>query len=473
MTNPLQFPVNNGMLLLAEGQVKVMEKQMGQDNPMVEGVIWRQMLRFFFPILLGTFFQQLYNTADALIVGRILGESALAAVGGSAGIITMTVVGFFMGLTSGASIIAAQMLGAKDRQSVNDSIHTIYAFSIVAGIFLAITGIFLTEQMLLWLNTPQSLMKGSIEYLWIYFAGLVFVLIYNTGASILRSLGDAKHPFWYLIVCSIINVVLDYALIVYGHMGIAGAAAATVVAQAISAVLVTMRLRKFTEVCDFSLRKIRINGNMMKRELRLGFPGGVQSAMYCISGLITTAALNSFGEIPVAAWTAYTKFDALFWMISGAMGVTITTFVGQNFGAGKFDRIGKGVKLMNWSYVVVAVFSSIFFVLLRVPLYRIFVESEEAVTIGCRMLMLITPFYILNIFIENYSGALRGMGDTVAPMMISIFGVCVFRMIYLAILMPIYGSLDILCIMYPVSWALTNLMYYFYYNARMRKLVKG
>ena len=442
-----------------------------QDNPMVEGVIWKQMLGFFFPILLGTFFQQLYNTADALIVGRILGESALAAVGGSAGIITMTVVGFFMGLTSGASIIAAQMLGAKDRNSVNDSIHTIYAFSLISGVLLAIAGILLTEKMLLWLNTPKGLMEGSIEYLWIYFAGLVFVLIYNTGASILRSLGDAKHPFWYLIVCCLINVVLDYVMIADFHMGIAGAALATVIAQAVSAILVTIRLLRFSEVCDFRLRKICINGAMMKRELLLGLPGGVQSAMYCISGLITTAALNGFGETAVASWTAYSKFDALFWMISGAMGVTITTFVGQNFGAGKTDRIYKGVKMMNWAYVFVAILSSVLFIVFRVPLFRIFVGSQEAVAIGCRMLLLITPFYILNIFIENYSGALRGMGDTVAPMMISIFGVCIFRIAYLSIFMPLHQSLDVLCIMYPVSWALTNLMYWIYYRVRMRKLV--
>lgn len=449
-----------------------MKKQLVQENPLVEGVIWKQMLAFFFPILLGTFFQQMYNTADALIVGRILGESALAAVGGSAGIITMTVVGFFMGLTSGASIIAAQMLGAKDRDSVNDSIHTIYAFSLISGALLAVAGILLTEQMLFWLNTPEGLMESSIEYLWIYFGGLIFVLIYNTGASILRSLGDAKHPFWYLIICCVLNVVLDYVLIVYFHMGIAGAAAATVFSQAISAVLVTIRLLRFSEVCDFRLKKIRIKGSMLKRELLLGLPGGIQSAMYCISGLITTAALNGFGETVVASWTAYSKFDALFWMISGAMGVTITTFVGQNFGAGKTERIHKGVKLMNWAYVFVAVFSSILFLALRVPLFRIFVGSEEAITIGCRMLILITPFYILNIFIENYSGALRGMGDTVAPMMISIFGVCVFRIIYLGIFMPIYQSVDVLCIMYPVSWALTNLMYWIYYTVRMRKLVK-
>ena len=275
-----------------------MNTEIKQENPMVEGVIWKQLLHFFFPILLGTFFQQLYNTADALIVGRILGEHALAAVGGSAGIISMTVVGFFMGLTSGASIIAAQMLGAKDRGSVNDSIHTIYAFSLISGVLLTVVGVLLTEKMLLWLNTPQSLMEGSIEYLWIYFLGLVFVLIYNTGASILRSLGDAQHPFWYLVVCCIINIVLDYVLIQYFHMGIAGASAATVIAQAISAVLVTVRLRRFEDVCDFRIRRIRIHPGMMKRELLLGLPGGVQSAMYCISGLITTAALNGLARPP-------------------------------------------------------------------------------------------------------------------------------------------------------------------------------
>ena len=443
-----------------------------QDNLMTEGVIWKQLLKFFFPILLGTFFQQMYNTADALIVGRTLGESALAAVGGSAGIITMTVVGFFGGLTSGAAIIAAQMLGAKNRDGVNDSIHTIYAFSLLAGILLTVAGILLTEDMLIWLNTPEGLMDGSMEYLWIYFAGLVFVLIYNTGASLLRSLGDAKHPFWYLIVCCVINVVLDLVFIIYGKMGIAGAAAATVIAQAVSAVLVTVRLRRFADVCDFRLRKIRIHGHMMKRELLLGLPGGIQAAMYCISGLITTAALNGFGETVVASWTAYSKFDAIFWMISGAMGVTITTFVGQNFGAGNPERIRKGVKIMNCAYVFVAISSSIVFVVLREPLYRIFVESQEAVTVGSRMLLLITPFYLLNIHIENYSGALRGVGDTIAPMMISIFGVCVFRVIYLGILMPLYHSLDILCIMYPISWALTEVMYLIYYPRRMKRLVR-
>ena len=448
------------------------ETDLQYENPMIEGVIWKQMLGFFFPILLGTFFQQMYNTVDALIVGRVLGENALAAVGGSAGTITSTVVGFFMGLTSGASIIAAQMLGSNDRRSVNDSIHTIYAFSLICGVALSVLGMVLTEKMLFWLDTPLVLMEDSVTYLWVYFLGLVFVLIYNTGASILRSLGDAKRPFWYLIICCVINAVLDYVLIVNFHMGVAGAAVATVIAQGVSAVLVTVRLCRFREVCDFRIRDIHINPQMMKRELQLGIPGGIQAAMYCISGIISTVALNGFGETVVASWTAFNKFDAIFWMISSAMGVTITTFVGQNFGAGRRDRIRKGVRLMNGAYIVMAVLLTATFIGFRVPLFQLFVESEEAVSVGCRMLMIVTPFYIFNIFIENYSGALRGVGDTVAPMMISIFGVCVFRIVYLSITMPLHHSLDVLCMMYPISWILTNTMYLVYYPIRMKKLTK-
>ena len=443
-----------------------------QENPMVTGTIWKQLLSFFFPILLGTFFQQLYNTADALIVGRTLGENALAAVGGSTGMITSTVVTFFMGLTSGAAIIAAQMLGAKDRQQVNDSIHTIYGFSLAAGILLAAAGVLLAERMLLWMKTPTGLMADSVAYLRIYFSGLVFVLIYNTGASLLRSLGDAKRPFWYLVICCVLNVVLDYVLIVNFHMGVAGAAAATLIAQGISAVLVTVRLMGFRETCDFSLRKIRIHKNMLKRELLLGLPGGTQAAMYSISNIIVTAAINGFGELTVASWTAYSKLDGLFWMISGAMGVTITTFVGQNFGAGQTARIRKGVRVMNWAYVAVALLMSVLVIVFRETLFHIFVDSREAVALGYRMLMIISPFYILNIHIENYAGALRGVGDSLAPMLFSVFGICVFRILYLGLLFPMYPTLEVLCAMYPVSWLVTDALYLIYYPIRMRKLVK-
>lgn len=441
-------------------------------NPLVEGVLWKQLLRFFFPILLGTFFQQLYNTADALIVGRTLGENALGAVGGSTGMITSTAVGFFMGLTSGAAIITSQMIGAKDRRQVNGSIHTIYAFALASGILVSVLGFFGAEQMLLWMKTPDALMADSKVYLQIYFAGLVFVLVYNTGASLLRAMGDARRPFWYLIVCCIINIILDYVLIVFCHMGVAGAAAATVFAQGVSAVLVTVRLLRFREVCDFRLRDIRIDLPILKRELMLGLPGGTQAAMYSISNIIVTAAINVFGEVTVASWTAYSKFDGLFWMISGAMGVTITTFVGQNFGAGRFDRIRKGVRLMNWAYAGIAIAASLLVILLREHLFRIFVQSDEAISIGCRMLLVISPFYILNIHIENYAGALRGVGDTFAPMLFSVFGICVFRLIYLWVFFPLFPTLEVLCAMYPITWLLTNTLYLCYYPYRMKRLVK-
>lgn len=449
-----------------------MTQQPEQNNPLVEGVVWKQLLRFFFPILLGTFFQQMYNTADALIVGRTLGENALGAVGGSTGMITSTAVGFFMGLTSGASIIASQMHGARDRFQVNDSIHTIYGFSLISGILISVFGFFYAQQMLSWMKTPSALMADSKVYLQIYFAGLVFVLIYNTGASLLRALGDAKRPFWYLIVCCVLNIVLDYVLIVFFHMGVAGAAVATVLAQGVSAVLVTIRLLRFHEVCDFSLRRIRIHRPMLRRELMLGLPGGTQAAMYSISNIIVTAAINAFGEVTVASWTAYSKFDGLFWMISGAMGVTITTFVGQNYGAGRNDRIKKSVRFMNYAYAVIAVVMSCLVILLRQPLFRIFVQSDEAVAIGCRMLLVISPFYILNIFIENYAGALRGVGDTLIPMLFSVFGICVFRLIYLWVLFPMFPTLEVLCAMYPLTWLLTNTLYLLYYPYRMKRLGK-
>jgi Na+-driven multidrug efflux pump len=253
-------------------------------------------------------------------------------------------------------------------------------------------------------------------------------------------------------------------------MGVAGAAAATVIAQGVSAVLVTVRLMHFHETCDFSFRKIRIDGDMLKRELLLGLPGGTQAAMYSISNIIVTAAINGFGELTVASWTAYTKLDGLFWMISGAMGVTITTFVGQNFGAGKMDRIRKGVRVMNWAYVAVALLMSVLVIGLRETLFHIFVDSREAVEIGCRMLLIISPFYLINIYIENYSGALRGVGDTLMPMLFSVFGICIFRILYLGLFFPMYPTLEVLCAMYPVSWALTNTLYMIYYPIRMRKL---
>ena len=439
-------------------------------NGILEGVIWKQLLLFFFPIMIGSFFQQLYNTADALILGRVVGKEALAAVGGSAALISGLLVNFFMGLTSGAGIIASQMLGAGNKERLNDSIHTIYAFSIVGSIAFAVVGIAASPTLLAWMNTAPELMEDSIIYLQIYFAGSLFVFIYNTGSSILRALGDSKRPLYYLIVCCMINIVLDIVMVSVLKMGVAGVAIATVVAQAVSAVLVTQALIREKELCDFSLRKIRFHGDLLKSELFLGFPSGVQASMYNISNMLVQSSINSFGTDTTAAWAAYGKLDAIFWMMSGALGIAITTFVGQNYGAGKMDRVKKSVKVGLFMDIGIAVVMSVLLIVARVPLFGIFCDDAAVVEIGAHMLFLLTPFYCVYVFTEIYSGALRGMGDVVVPMLITMFGVCVVRVLWIMIVAGAFPTLEVVIFNYPVTWILSAVAFIIYYRYKIKKI---
>lgn len=438
-------------------------------NEITQGVIWKQLLLFFFPILLGSFFQQLYNTVDAIIVGRFIGKAALAAVGGSAGLIINLTVGFFMGLTSGASVIVSQFFGSDNKEKVNDSIHTIYAFSVIGSIFITIIGIMVSPAILSLMNTPEELITDSILYLRIYFGGIFFVFIYNTGSGLLRALGDSKRPLYSLVVCCFINIVLDLVLILIFDMGIAGAAVATVISQAISALLVTWFLIRSDLLCQFSLRKIRIHSAMLKSQLVLGFPAGLQYAMYSISNMIIQSALNKFGTDTAAAWAAYGKIDAIYWMISGAFGIAITTFVGQNYGAGKIDRVKKSIRVCIGMDLAVSAFMAVFLVLLRVPLFHIFVNDATVVEIGSQMLLLLTPFYFIFVFTEILSGALRGMGDVMIPMFITIGGICVLRIFWIFFVVPFHPTLTITLLNYLISWILTSSLFLIYYLYRIRK----
>lgn len=438
-------------------------------NEIIEGVIWKQILLFFFPILLGSFFQQLYNTVDAVVVGRFVGKNALAAVGGSAGLIIGLVIMFFMGLTSGASIIVSQFFGSGDRKKVSDSMHTIYAFSVIGSIFITIIGILCSPAILRLMNTPEELMAESILYLQIYFGGIFFVFIYNTGSGLLRALGDSKRPLYCLIVCCIINVILDLVTVIVFDMGIAGVAIATVIAQAISAFLVTWYLVHSKDLCDFSLREIRIHKETLRSELILGFPSGLQYAMYSISNMIIQSALNKFGTDTAAAWAAYGKMDAIFWMISGAFGMAVTTFVGQNYGAGKIDRVRKSIRVCCGMDFIVSIIMTVLLIVLRIPLFHIFVDDAAVVEIGSQMLMLMTPFYVVYVFTEILSGALRGMGDVMIPMFITVGGICVLRVVWIFVIVPIKPTLTVTLLNYPVSWILTSTLFLIYYFYRMKK----
>lgn len=441
-------------------------------NEITEGVIWKQLLLFFFPILLGTFFQQFYNTVDAIVVGRFVGGNALAAVGGSSGQIINLIVGFFTGLCSGASVIVSQFFGSGDRQKVNEGIHTLYAFSVVGSVVITIIGVVLAPWLLTIMNTPVEQFDDSLLYLRIYFSGVFFVFIYNTGASILRALGDSRRPLIYLIVCCFVNIALDLVLVIGFRMGVAGVAIATLVAQAVSAVLVTRALMRSPALCDFTLSGIRLYGSSLKMQLYIGLPGGVQGSMYSLSNMILQTAVNGLGAAAAAGWTAMGKLDAVYWMVGGSLGISVTTFVGQNYGAGLMDRVRKSVRiglLLNMGFALLASFLLVTF---RYPLLSIFTTEASVLEVAASTMKIIAPFYILFTFIEIYSCALRGMGDVIIPMIMTMLGVCGFRIAWVLFVFPLEPSMATISANYPVSWGITALFFIVYYAVKVRMVEK-
>lgn len=446
-----------------------MKQQISTGNQITEGVIWKQLLFFFFPILLGTFFQQFYNTIDMVIVGRFVGKEALASVGGSAGQITNLVIGFFTGLSTGAGVIVSQYYGARDTKTLNDSLHTAYAFSIAGGVFFMILGILCSPVLLRWMNTSPELIASSEVYLRIYFAGIVFIFIYNIGSGILRATGDSRRPLYYLIICCFLNIILDLVMVMGFHLGIAGAAAATVLAQAVSAVLVTSALMRSSDIYQLQLKKIRIHRRVLKSQLYLGLPGGFQSVMYSLSNIIIQAAINVFGTDTTAAWAAYGKLDAVFWMINSAFGMSITTFVGQNYGAGRRDRIRKSTRICLVMDLCSSVFMCTFLILFRVPLFRIFTDDPNVVQIGAYMLKLITPTYVIFVFIEILSGSLRGISDVMIPTFLTLFGTCLLRVAWMFIAVPKNPCIEMIIAAYPLTWTVTAMMFIIYYHYKMKR----
>lgn len=437
-------------------------------NRITEGIIWKQLLVFFFPILIGTFFQQLYNTVDAVVVGRFAGKEALSSVGGSSSQIINLVVSFFTGLSAGATVIISQYFGAKREGELQKALHTAYSFAIWFGILIGAAGFALTPYLMKQMNTPAELMKDSILYVQIYFAGLIFVLIYNMGSAILRSIGDSKRPLYYLMICCIINIILDLALVLGLGLGVLGVAAATLISQAVSALLVTRALMFHTEGLKLKIKEIRIQKEMILKILRIGLPTGIQSCMYNLSNVLIQSSLNQFGVDTMAAWTAFGKIDSIVWMINGAFGIAITTFVGQNFGAGKWARVKKGTRDCLLMTLITEALLSALIVCVGQYLFGIFTSDAKVVEIGLRMVRVISPTYWLFAFIEIYSGSLRAQGTVLMTTLITITGVCVLRVVWIMFLVP-NGTLEALIACYPVTWivtAIAMITYYFFFSKK-------
>ena len=442
-----------------------------QQNGILEGVIWKQLLIFFFPILIGTFFQQLYNTVDTVIVGQFAGKEALSSVGGSSSQIINMVVGFFTGLTAGGTVLISQAYGAFHKQRLEDALHTSYAFGILGGIGLGILGVAGAPLILEWMNTPAELMEMSTLYIRIYFSGLVFVFIYNMGAAILRAIGDSRRPLYYLVVCCVVNIVLDLVLVLYCRLGVLGVAVATLVSQAISAVMVTWALMYKVDCMELSIRKIRIHSDVLKNMLQIGFPSGLQASMYSISNMIVQAALNLLGVNTMAAWTAYGKKDSVFWMINSSLGIALTTFVGQNFGAGKWERVRKGTRVCLGMAVGTAVCLTAVLMLAGRFLLGIFTGDAQVVEIGLIMMRSIAPAFVMFVFIEIFSGSLRAQGYTFVTTIISVLGVCVFRIIWVSLIPPGQGLQRIVAC-YPISWIMCAALVSAYYFYKQKRIIR-
>lgn len=445
---------------------------MDKKNQITEGVIWKQLLIFFFPIMVGTLFQQLYNTVDAIIVGRFVGKQALASVGGSAAVLTNFVIGFFTGLSAGATVIISQFYGAKNLKQLSKGLHTAYAFSITVSILISVIGWFSTPALLHLLKTPADVIPDSILYLRIYFLGMIFTLTYNMGSSIMRAIGDSRRPLIYLVICCVINIILDILFVIVFHMGIAGAAIATVISQGVSAILVTRSLMKSYGILKLELRAIHFHGALLKSELKIGLPGGIQSFGYSISNIIIQAVINNFGTDTAAAWAAYGKLDAIFWTVCGSFGIAITTFSGQNFGARKFDRVKKSVRVCLAMALTVCGSLIVFLMIFCRPLYHIFTTDQAVVDIGVYMLRLITPSYVIFIFVEIFSGALRGIGDVLIPSTITLGGVLLVRLTWILFVTPMTGELSTLLYSYPLAWGATALLLIPYYFHRRKQVLK-
>ncbi len=435
---------------------EITKKETSHINPITEGNIGKEMIKFFLPLVFGTFFQLLYNTADSVIVGRYVGKEALAAVGGSAAILVNVFVGGLTSLSSGATVIIGQYYGAGRKEDVSRSVHTGMAFAILLGILITAIGIPCTRTMLVGMKTTPESLEGSVIYLQIYMAGMIPNLIYNMGAGILRAIGDSKRPLYFLIISSITNIILDLLLVLWLGLGVFGVALATILSQALSAVMTVYVLIKADDCYRLFIRKIRIHSFYLKRILMIGIPSTVHSLTYTASNLIIQVAVNGFGTDTVAAWVATGKTDQIYWMMTQSMGITISTFVAQNFGKGNMDRVKKSV-------IKGGIYETIQTLLVQAGLLtigpfvlRFFTEDEIVLGIAAYMLKFFAIFYFTFILIEVCSAALRGMGNAIAPMAISVFGVCGIRILWMLTAFRITGSMTVLMASYPISWGISS-----------------
>ena len=435
-------------------------KNAREKTNLTEGSVWKKLLVFFLPIAAGTIIQQLYNAVDGLIVGRFVGTNALASVGGSSAQIINVLVGFFVAMTAGASVVIGQIYGAGRREDLNKAIGNAVTVMGLFGIALMVLGFAASPALLRLLNTPEETLEGAVLYLRIYFLGVPFLMVLNMESSILRAVGDSFHPFLFMVAGCVLNIVMDAVFVIVFGWGIAGVAIATVAAQVVNTALLTRQLNRKGQEYRLTFRELGIKGVYLANMLRLGVPAGLQSSMYSVSNMIIQVGVNSLGTVVVASWAMSGKTDGFYWAISNAMGAAITSFIG----AGRTDRVKQCVKQGLIMHLVITVVVSAGLMLTAIPALRLLTPDEAVVETTYLIMAYFVPFYFTWVLVEVLSAVLRGAGDAVYPVVIIGIGVCLFRVIWILTVFSYFGTLLSLCLSYTVSWTITSIALVIYYR---------
>ena len=421
-----------------------MEKENSKSNLMTEGKIWKNILFFSIPLILGNLLQQLYNTADSIIVGNFVGSKALAAVGSSTSLIYL-LIAFSQGASVGAGVIVAQFLGAKDKKATQDAVHTAFFIAIILGVVLTIGGVIFTPSILR-----------------LYSCGLIFNVVYNMSAGILNAAGNSKRSLIYLAYASVTNIILDIILISFLKMGVAGAAIATDISQVVSCILALIFLMKSNDSYKVDLKKIKCHSKMAIRIIKIGLPTGIQNMVISFSNILVQASINSFGALAMAGFGAYMKIDGFNILPVMSFSMAVTTFVGQNYGAGKIDRVKKGMWTTIGMGMIYTVVTGALILLFSNEIMRLFTEDKDVIAYGRMAIMFFCPFYFILSILQSLAGTVRGTGKSVPPMVVLLVSMCLFRIVWVQFILPMFNSIDGIFILYPVSWALGTVLMILY-----------
>ncbi len=425
--------------------------RMKKTTIMTEGSIWKKLLFFAVPLILGNLFQQLYNTVDSIIVGNYIGSEALAAVGASSSVVNL-LIGFCIGASAGAGVVISQFFGARDKEGVRKAVHTTVALSIAAGIVMTIAGVLLTPLILRAMGTPAEVFSQAVTYLQVFFGGIVFSVIYNMAAGILNAVGNSKRSLVYLLIAACSNIVLDLLFVVVLKMGIIGAALATDISQLLSCIFILRFLMRTDEIYKLRFREIRFYDHLLGKILRIGLPTGVQNIVISLSNVIVQSTVNSFGAVVMAGFAAYIKIDGFNLLPVLSISMAATTFTGQNIGAGKLDRVKKCMITSVAMGVVYTVATGILLLAFAPQVIGVFTKNREVVECGVYIMRFFCPFYWMLAVLQILSGTIRGAGKTMETMFVFLISLCLYRIAWIWGAMSVKHSLDLLMMVYPTSW---------------------